>query len=125
MVATDTFKVRDFSLEHTKVEDIDFSVKYELTAMSNTSVHAMVAWFELHFTMGPVERILSTSPFMPKTKWKQTIFYLNQRLNIVDGDRIYGSLAMKRLKNDKSSNFKLSVHNDKEKVNIVQYYTLN
>jgi protein arginine N-methyltransferase 1 len=123
VVASDTFKVLDYSLEHIKLENVDFSYQYELTALESTYVHAVVMWFELHFSNGPHENVLSTSPFMPKTRWKQTIFYLKDRLELKDGDRIHGSIAMKRVKFDKSNNFKVSVHHKDS--HIVQYYTTN
>jgi len=77
----------------------------------------------LEFSLGPTENVLSSSPFMPKTRWKQTIFYLKQRLELKEGDRINGSLAMKRVKHDKCSNFKLSVHHGD--TSVLQYFTLN
>lgn len=60
---------------------------------------------------------------MPRTRWKQTIFYLKDRLELKDGDRVHGSVAMKRVKHDKSSNFKVSIHHRDTKA--VQYYTIN
>jgi protein arginine N-methyltransferase 1 len=82
VVVTNAFKLREFSLEHLKVEEIDFSLQYELIAMENIKAHAVVIWFDLEFSSGPTENILSTSPFQPKTRWKQTIFYLKERLDL-------------------------------------------
>jgi hypothetical protein len=47
VVVTDTFKLREFGLEHLKQEDIDFSLQYELSAMDTIKAHAVVVWFEL------------------------------------------------------------------------------
>lgn len=123
VVVTDTFKLLDFSLDHKKIEDIDFAYQYELTALESINAHAIVTWFELHFNLGPHENILSTSPYMPRTRLKQTIFYLKERLELKDGDRVHGSVAMKRVKGDKSSNFKISAHHKKS--HITQFYTIN
>lgn len=60
---------------------------------------------------------------MPKTRWKQTIFYLKERLTLKEGDRIHGSMAMKRVKRDKCVNFKLSIHHNSS--SLVQYFALN
>lgn len=76
VVVTDTFKLLDRSIDSIKLHELDFSCKYELSAMETISAHALIAWFELHFTLGPRENVLNTSPFMPKTRYRQAIFYL-------------------------------------------------
>lgn len=123
VVATDTFKLLEFGLESIPADKLDFSCAYELTSLESINVHALVVWFELEFSYGPKTNVLSSSPFMPKTRWKQTIFYLKQRFELKEGDRIHGSMAMKRIKQDKSANFKLSVHHRDS--SVLQYFTLN
>lgn len=40
--------------------------------------------------------MLSTSPYKKYTHWKQTVFYMEQDLDVREGDRITGNIACRQ-----------------------------
>ena len=92
-------------------EELEFSNQYQVTFKRRDQVHALVAWFDAHFEgMGTYE-VLSTSPFGRYTHWKQTVFYLNDVVNVENGDTLRGSIAVRKSRtNFREVDVKISCH---------------
>lgn len=61
------------------------------------------------------------------THWKQTIFYLNDVVEVRKDDKLYGCIAVKKgRENPRELDIKLSyhIHNDSHKIDKVQFYSL-
>jgi len=56
-------------------------------------VHALVTWFDASFSNLTNPVVLTTSPIKKYTHWKQSIFYLEEKLDVRKGDVLYGSIA--------------------------------
>ena len=57
--------------------------------------------------------MLSTSPYKKYTHWKQTVFYMEQDLDVREGDVIYGSVACRQSRqNHRELDVKISYHYD-------------
>lgn len=57
--------------------------------------------------------MLSTSPYKKYTHWKQTVFYMEQDLDVREGDTIYGSVACRQsTTNFRELDVKISYHYD-------------
>ena len=70
-------------------------------------------WFDTPFSNLKHPVTLTTSPFMQTTHWKQSILYLDKPIKVKQGDKIYGSIAVRQdRKNFRELNIKLSVHTD-------------
>ena len=72
------------------------NIGYTLVAERNDTVHAILAWFDYDFTKGKGIVHVSTGPFQPPTHWKQTVFYLENALEVRRGDRISGSISFEQ-----------------------------
>ena len=94
-------RILDIDLYTVKKEDLDFSSKYELTfCRDNDYFSGLVAWFDTGFTKLNKKFNLSTSPFQKATHWSQTIFYTKNNLKVNKGDKVTGSIAVRKAKNN-------------------------
>ena len=57
--------------------------------------HALVAYFDVHFSACHTLVQISTAPHSTTTHWKQTVFYLDHELTLNAGDRISGQVSMR------------------------------
>lgn len=58
-------------------------------------VHALVCYFDVHFSFCHKPVTLSTAPTSPATHWKQTVFYLDQVLTGHEGESVEGKMHFK------------------------------
>ena len=120
-------KIFDIDLYTVKKEDLDFTSKYELTFVRDDLFSGIVAWFDTGFTKLPNKITLSTSPFLKKTHWKQTIFYTDKDVEVKKGDVVTGSIAVRKaVVNFRQIDVKISYHinNQKGKEDWYQLYKI-
>ncbi len=67
-------------------------------------------------------------PFSKETHWKQTVFYLDNFVPVKKGDELFGSIAVKKCKeNSRELDIKISYHLEAKNAKPfqkVQYYKL-
>ena len=72
--------------------------------------------------------LINLGPFSKETHWKQTVFYLENFIPVKKGDELYGSIAVKKCKeNARELDIKISYHLDtkgSKPFHKVQYYKL-
>ncbi|ODV63616.1 protein-arginine omega-N methyltransferase HMT1 [Ascoidea rubescens DSM 1968] len=92
---TNSAELIKFNLNTVQIKDLAFHRKFSLTCERTDFIHAWIVWFDMEFPSDRQENKItfSTSPHDPYTHWKQTVFYLNQVLNVRRGEKIVGSLA--------------------------------
>ncbi len=78
-------RIFEIDLYTCKIEDLDFSNKYELVINRNDNVHALVAWFDIAFDKLPNKVTFTTGPYKKTTHWKQTVFYTEKDLKVYRG----------------------------------------
>ena len=99
LINTSSCRILDIDLYTVKKEDLDFSSKYEITFTTNKdSFSGLVAWFDTGFTKLTNKFNLTTSPYHKSTHWSQTIFYTKNDLKVNKGDKVTGSIAVKKAK---------------------------
>ena len=99
LINSSSCRILDIDLYTVKKEDLDFSSKYELTFVNNNDrFSGLVAWFDTGFTKLTNKFNLTTSPYHKSTHWSQTIFYTKNDLKINKGDKVTGSIAVKKSK---------------------------
>ena len=126
-------KIFDINLYTVKKEDLNFSSKYELTfGVENDRFSGLVAWFDTGFTKLPNKFNLTTSPYHKSTHWSQTIFYTKNDLKVTKGDKLVGSIAVRKAKiNFRQLDVKISFNvinktkeNEKEEEKKTSWYQL-
>merc|ERR1711862_182223 len=94
-VVTNAVPILNIDLRHCSKEDLSFASPFRLRANRRDSVHAFVAYFECAFTGVQQPLGFSTSPFSKYTHWKQTVFYLNEPIHMVEGEELIGRISCK------------------------------
>jgi hypothetical protein len=60
-----------------------------------------VTWFDCDFSHGAKKITLSTSPYKKQTHWKQTVFYIDQPLDVDPEDIVEGTFRVGKAKENK------------------------
>mmetsp|Transcript_20463 Transcript_20463/g.23606 ORF Transcript_20463/g.23606 Transcript_20463/m.23606 type:complete len:402 (+) Transcript_20463:30-1235(+) len=126
-INTDACAILDLDHKTMKASEVEFASKWQLTAKRKDKVHALVAWFDVFFSFGGHPVRMSTSPMTKSTHWKQTIFYLNDVIDVKKDDKLQGSIAVKKSReNPRALEIKLSYHVETEtqKLDKTQFYSL-
>jgi len=98
LINSSSCRILDIDLYTVKKEDLDFSSKYEITFTRDDRFSGLVAWFDTGFTKLTNKYNLTTSPYKKSTHWSQTIFYTKNDLKVKKGDKVTGSIAVKKAK---------------------------
>ena len=98
LINSSSCRILDIDLYTVKKEDLDFSSKYEITFSRDDRFSGLVAWFDTGFTKLTKPYNLTTSPYKKSTHWSQTIFYTKNDLKVKKGDKVTGSIAVKKAK---------------------------
>ena len=99
LINSSSFRIFDIDLYTVKKEDLDFSSHYEITfTTDNDRFSGLVAWFDTGFTKLKNKYNLTTSPYYKSTHWSQTIFYTKNDMKVNKGDKVTGSIAVKKAK---------------------------
>ncbi|KAJ1565471.1 Protein arginine N-methyltransferase 1, partial [Cladochytrium tenue] len=70
-VVTDACAFRSLDLRTVRVEDLEFSAPFRLTAKRNDNIHAFICYFDIRFTACHKPVYFSTGPHAQYTHWKQ------------------------------------------------------
>ncbi|CEP20623.1 unnamed protein product [Cyberlindnera jadinii] len=94
-VVTTSGTLVEIDINTVKLEDLAFFNKFTLKAIRDDTIHGLVAWFDIWFpgTDAKHEVYFSTGPHAKYTHWKQTVFYLDDILDIKRGESLEISLA--------------------------------
>lgn len=127
MINSDACLILDLDLVKMKKEDVEFSSEYTLNITRNDKVHALVSWFDCHFSDLENPVTLSTSPYRKYTHWKNVVFYTDYNMRVSKGDVLHGSIAVRKSKtNFRELDVKISYHldGDQDRRNFTQMYKI-
>lgn len=94
-LVTSAYKFFDFDINTVTLEELNFHRKFKLEAIDTDLCHAFIVWWDAFFP-GDLATKLPTGPANQYTHWKQTVFYMDQVLDLRRGDTIEGSVALRR-----------------------------
>ena len=77
-MVTKPTKFYEIDLNTVKIEDLTFSVPFELIAERNDFVHALVIYFDVEFSPCHKPTMFSTGPEATYTHWKQVFELIRQ-----------------------------------------------
>ena len=87
--------------------------------------YGFVSWFDCEFSHGAKKICLSTSPYRKQTHWKQTVFYIDEPLEVGPGDVIKGRVNVQKAKeNHRELNVELEFKLNGES-KPTQYYRIS
>lgn len=93
LVVTNSVPILNIDLKKCTEADLSFESPFRLRVQRRDHVHSFVAYFECAFTRVSKPLGFSTSPFSKYTHWKQTIFYLKDRISVCEGEDITGRIS--------------------------------
>ena len=70
-----------------------FNTSFTLSASRDEICHALVTYFDVHFSNLPHPTSFSTAPSEPPTHWKQSLFYLRDDIGICSGEGLHVTLS--------------------------------
>ncbi|GMM27330.1 protein-arginine omega-N methyltransferase [Martiniozyma asiatica (nom. inval.)] len=95
VVVSSHYQLIEFDLNTVTIEGLAFHKQFKVTATRDDLVHGVLSWFDIIFPSDTKEGevVFSTGAHAAYTHWKQTVFYLDQVLDVKKGEVITGSLA--------------------------------
>ena len=93
-IISNIFPILEINLYKIKENDINFITNFELTFNQSDCLSALAGWFDVQFSKVPNTIKFTTSPFNQYTRWKQTIFYLENNIKVNKGDIMKGNLSL-------------------------------
>ena len=94
----------------------------------NDVLNGFVGWFDCFFTDCHLLEKLPTGPYEKYTHWKQTMFYLDQSINIDKNGDVEGHIAVKKNdKNPRELDIKIwaSAMDGRNKVSTQKYFVMH
>ncbi|XP_076930858.1 protein arginine N-methyltransferase 1.1-like [Bidens hawaiensis] len=107
--------------------DASFTAPFKLVAERDDYIHALVAYFDVVFTVCHKLTGFSTGPRSRNTHWKQTVLYLEEVLTICEGEFITGSMTVaqnKKNPRDVDITLKYSLNGQRCAVSRTQHYKM-
>ena len=111
-VVTSPCMLREVDLYTASIQDhMEFKANFELTMKKNANVCAFVAYFDVEFTKCHKKTVFTTRPEGKYTRWKQTVFYLDdflaaprihkevsfdRSLTVEKGEKVCGEFGIKQ-----------------------------
>ncbi|KAL1210634.1 Protein arginine N-methyltransferase 1.1 [Cardamine amara subsp. amara] len=126
-IVTDSRLLKTMDISKMSSGDASFTAPFKLVAQRNDYIHALVAYFDVSFTMCHKLLGFSTGPKSRATHWKQTVLYLDDVLTICEGETITGTMAVSNnKKNPRDIDIKLtySLNGEHCKVSKTQHYKM-
>lgn len=84
----------------TCTSDYSFKTTFRLVAQRDDFIRAFVTYFDAEFRKSHYPFVLSTSPHLTPTHWRQTVFYIDRVLRIEKGEIIDGSISIQKYKHN-------------------------
>ncbi|XP_013777442.1 protein arginine N-methyltransferase 3-like [Limulus polyphemus] len=101
-VCSEPAVVKELNLMSCSPEDCEFSSEFQLKINQNGGITAVAGYFDCFFDLEhSVE--LSTSPWVPLTHWKQTVFLLSDPIPVTQGDTVNGRIFCRRSRKERRS----------------------
>ena len=108
-----------------KKEDLNFASPITLKAQYSEYLHALVGYFDIFFPGKEVS--FSTGPSARETHWKQTVFYLRDKLWVCCDDVLSGTLTCSKVvenPRDLDIHLELTLHQKGHDVQMEQSYRI-
>jgi len=98
-VVSNTSRVLDLDINTCTVSDTEFSSNFELCMSKDCELTGLLGYFDIFFDL-PVPVMFSTGPHVKATHWKQTVFFLPDKLPVQQGQQISCKIVCKRMRTD-------------------------
>ena len=91
-ILSESVKFYDVDLEKVTLPELNFEEQFQLNIDTEGGLYGFVTWFDCDFSHGHKKIVLSTSPYKKHTHWKQTIFYVDNPIDVKPKDVVFGKI---------------------------------
>ncbi|XP_060085803.1 protein arginine N-methyltransferase 3-like [Ylistrum balloti] len=103
-IITDAVIVKEIDVCTCRLEDLQFSKHFSLTAKEDGQICALVSYFDMFFDKDCTSKVsFSTGPAHTATHWRQTVFLIEQPFSVVQGEVVQGKINCKKSRKDPRS----------------------
>lgn len=99
-VVSDSVSVLQLDINTCAISDTQFSANFQLNINQDCEITGLCGYFDIFFDMPEVPVMFSTGPNVKPTHWKQTVFYLPEKMSVRNEDILQCSIACKRMRTD-------------------------
>lgn len=108
-VITNSCEVFTLNAMECTAKDLDFTAPFTLRFHEDGTTHGLLVHFEVEFGFCHTYVGFSTSPFCRRTRYEQTLFYLNESLTCSEGSTISGTIrCLMKSRQEKGCTFFIS-----------------
>ncbi|PWA80396.1 protein arginine N-methyltransferase 1 [Artemisia annua] len=93
-IVTNSVLLKSMNISKMTSGDASFTAPFKLVAERDDYIHALVAYFDVSFSVCHKMTGFSTGPKSRTTHWKQTVLYLEDVLTICQGEFITGTMTV-------------------------------
>jgi len=98
-VVSNSVNVLDLNINTCSVADTEFNSSFDLHITKDCDLTGILGYFDTFFDLStPV--MFSTGPHVKPTHWKQTVFYLPEKLPVKENQTLVCKMVCKRMKTD-------------------------
>ena len=101
-VVTTAAQIHELDMNTCQLSDTEFASDFELVAESDGRLTSLAGYFDTFFDDARLQNPVSfsTGPQSRPTHWKQTLFYLNETVQLTKGQTVKGNIAVSRPSKD-------------------------
>ncbi|KAI7727189.1 hypothetical protein M8C21_027002, partial [Ambrosia artemisiifolia] len=93
-IVTNCQLLKNMNISKMTSGDASFTAPFKLVAERDDYIHALVAYFDVSFSVCHKMTGFSTGPRSKNTHWKQTVLYLEDVLTICQGESVVGTMTV-------------------------------
>ncbi|KAJ5078122.1 protein arginine n-methyltransferase 3 [Anaeramoeba ignava] len=93
-IVTNTILLKEIDTQVLKKEDISLKSSFILTTQKNCNLNGLVAFFTTTFSKCHKKVHFSTGPLTQQTHWRQSVFYLEEEINLKRGKTFRGVFSL-------------------------------
>jgi len=119
-VITSAAQIHELDMTKCTLADTEFEADFELVAEADGELTSIAGYFDTFFDSMANSVFFSTGPQATPTHWKQTIFYLDEKVGVTKGQKIPGKIKVTRPDQDvRALRVKISLNGGKpQKFNV-------
>ncbi|KAL8223250.1 hypothetical protein R6Q57_020649 [Mikania cordata] len=126
-IVTNCQLLKNMNISKMTSGDASFTAPFKLVAERDDYIHALVAYFDVSFSVCHKMTGFSTGPKSKNTHWKQTVLYLEDVLTICQGEFVVGTMTVtqnKKNPRDIDITLKYSLNGRRCNVSTTQEYKM-
>ena len=99
-VVSDAVSVLDLDINTCAINDTQFTANFQLNINQDCELTGVCGYFDIFFDMPESPIMFSTGPNVKPTHWKQTVFYLPEKIPVRNEEILQCSIVCKRMRTD-------------------------